>query len=70
MYTNIVFQQFGFRYNHKSEDLLWDVADEDELEASGYMQWVMDENVLNDDEYQLVQEAEGIDNVNDINKHY
>ena len=61
-----VFQQFGFRYNHKSEDLLWDVADEDELEASGYMQWVMDENVLND-EYQLVQEAEGIDNVNDIN---
>ena len=41
-----VFENFGFKYNHKIEDKLWEVVDYDELEQSGYMQWLIDENVL------------------------
>jgi len=46
-----VFSQFGFRYNHKSEELFWSITDEDELEEGDFMQSVLDESVLNDDSY-------------------
>lgn len=44
-----VFRQFGFRYNHKVEDKFWEVVDNEELEDSGYLDWLSDENELNTD---------------------
>lgn len=43
-----VFQQFGFKYNHKVEDKFWEVVDYEELEDSTYMQWLLDESLLTD----------------------
>ncbi len=43
------FKQLGFRYNHKVEDKFWEVIDYEELEESDYMQWVIDEELLNTD---------------------
>lgn len=47
-----VFSQFGFRYNHKTEELFWNITDEDELEEGDFMQSVLDQIVLNDDYYE------------------
>ena len=44
-----VFRNFGFKYNHKVEDKFWEVVDNDELEDSGYLDWLVDENELNTD---------------------
>lgn len=44
-----VFSRFGFKYNHKVEDKFWEVVDEEELEDSGYLDWLSDENELNTD---------------------
>jgi hypothetical protein len=44
-----VFSQFGFKYNHKVEDKFWEVVDDEELEDSGYLDWLSDENELNTD---------------------
>lgn len=44
-----VFTRFGFKYNHKEEDMFWEVVDEDELEDSGYLDWLIDENEINTD---------------------
>lgn len=41
-----VFSQYGFKYNHKSEDLFWDIVDYSELEESPYFQWLLDEDIL------------------------
>lgn len=44
-----VFKDFGFKYNDKKENKFWDVVDDDELEFSDYMQWLIDENELEQD---------------------
>ena len=44
-----VFSRFGFKYNHKVEDKFWEVVDEEELEDSGYLEFLSDENDLNSD---------------------
>jgi hypothetical protein len=44
-----VFRHFGFKYNHKVEDKFWEVVDDEELEDSGYLDWLSDENELNTD---------------------
>jgi hypothetical protein len=41
-----VFNDFGFKYNHKVEDKFWEAVDFDDLEDSSYMQWLIDEDVL------------------------
>jgi hypothetical protein len=41
-----VFSRFGFKYNHKVEDKFWEVVDDEELEDSGYLDWLSDENEL------------------------
>lgn len=43
-----IFNQFGFKYNHKAEDKFWEAVDFVELEGSTYLQWLIDENLLND----------------------
>jgi hypothetical protein len=44
-----VFEQLGFKYNHKIEDKFWDIVDDEELEQSGYLDWLYDEDLLNID---------------------
>lgn len=44
-----VFVKIGFKYNHKVEDKFWEVVDDDELEDSGYLDWLSDENELKSD---------------------
>lgn len=44
-----VFNDFGFRYNDKVEDKFWDAVEYDELESSDYMQYLIDENELEQD---------------------
>lgn len=44
-----VFNRFGFKYNHKVEDKFWEVVDDEELEDSGYLEWLSDENELSTD---------------------
>lgn len=39
-----VFNQFGFRLNTKTDDMFWDIVDEDALEESGYMDWLIGED--------------------------
>lgn len=51
-----VFNEFGFKYNHKVEDKFWEVVDDDELEFSDYMQWLIDENELNQSPYVDINE--------------
>lgn len=52
-----VFEQFGFRYNHKAEELFWYIVDEDELEEGDFMQSVLDASVLNEySEYDFHEE--------------
>jgi len=46
-----VFKDFGFKYNHKVEDKFWEAVDDEELEFSDYMQWLIDENELNQSFY-------------------
>lgn len=52
-----VFEKFGFRYNHKAEELFWDIVEEDELEEGDFMQSVIDKNILNEySEYDFQEE--------------
>lgn len=44
-----IFSNLGFKYNHKVEDKFWDVVDNEELEESGYLDWLSDENEHNTD---------------------
>jgi hypothetical protein len=44
-----VFNHFGFKYNHKVEDKFWEVVDFEELEDSGYLDWLADEDILTTD---------------------
>ena len=44
-----VFGDIGFRCNYKIEDKFWDVVDGDDLETSGFMDWLADEDLLNTD---------------------
>lgn len=44
-----VFSEFGFKYNHKVEDKFWEVLDDDEFEMSNYMQYLSDEDLLEQD---------------------
>jgi hypothetical protein len=44
-----VFKRFEFKYNHKVEDKFWEVVDYEELEDSGYLDWLSDENGLQSD---------------------
>ena len=44
-----VFNDFGFKYNHKSEDKFWEAIDYDEFEDSTYQQWLLDEDILSYD---------------------
>lgn len=48
-----VFSRFGFKYNHKVEDKFWEVVNDEELEDSGYLEWLSDENELNTDFVEL-----------------
>jgi hypothetical protein len=48
-YAKDVFERFGYKYNHKVEDKFWDIADDEELENSGYLDWLYDEDLLNID---------------------
>jgi len=53
-----VFHRLGFRYNQKVDDLFWEAFRYDELEDSGYLDWLMDENELksdfsNDESYEI-----------------
>jgi hypothetical protein len=50
-YAKDVFQRFGFKYNFKVEDKLWESVDFEEIEDSTYMDWLIDENELNNDFY-------------------
>lgn len=49
LYARAIFGSYGFKYNHKVDDKLWDVYDEEYLEDIGYMDWLIDENELNAD---------------------
>lgn len=49
LYARAIFGQYGFKYNHKVEDKLWDAYDEEFLEDIGYMDWLMDENEMDTD---------------------
>jgi hypothetical protein len=51
VFAKSVFAGFGFRYNHKPDDMFWDAVDYLELEESGYLDWLVDENELNTDDY-------------------
>jgi len=62
-----VFSDFGFKYNHRVEDKFWEVADDDELEFSDYMQWVIDENELNQDFYVDESQEDPIENESEDN---
>ena len=44
-----IFKNFGFKYNHKVEDKFWEVVDSEELEETGYLDWLSDENEFNED---------------------
>lgn len=44
-----VFNDIGFKYNHKVEDKFWEVVDWLELEDSGYMDYLADEDILTTD---------------------
>lgn len=44
-----VFSRFGFRYNHKKEDMFWLVANQDDMDDSGYSDWLADEELMNTD---------------------
>lgn len=44
-----VFSRFGFRYNHKKEDMFWLVANQDDMDDFGYSDWLADEYLLNSD---------------------
>lgn len=46
-----VFNEFGFRYNSREEDMFWEAVDNDELESSDFMQWLIDEDELNQEYY-------------------
>jgi len=65
-----VFTRFGFKYNHKEEDMFWEVVDEDELEDCGYLDWLIDENEINTDfsieESFEVNDEEITDNIDDM----
>lgn len=63
-----VFTEFGFRYNHKVEDKLWEVVDEEELEDSDYIQWIIDEEFLTTD-YPIEENIDyEPDNANDMDE--
>lgn len=53
-----VFKNFGFRYNHKSEELFWNIIDPDELEEGDSIQWLIDENIRNEDCEYYEEDAE------------
>ena len=53
-----VFKNFGFRYNHKSEELFWNIIDPDELEEGDAIQWLIDENIRNEDCEYYEEDAE------------
>lgn len=57
-----VFADFGFKYNHKIEDKFWEVVDYDELEQSDYMQWLINENVFEQDFYFDESDEDPIEN--------
>jgi len=68
-----VFRDFGFKYSDKEEDKFWDVATEDELETSNYMQGLIDENDLEpdfwfDDSDDNPEDNES-ENTNDMDEH-
>jgi hypothetical protein len=73
-----VFTRFGFKYNHKQEDMFWEVVDEDELEDSGYIDWLIDENEINTDfsiedsyaenEEELTDNVEDMDDMDDLDE--
>jgi len=58
------FDDFGFKYNHKVEDKLWEVVDYNELEDSGYLDWLGDEDILNTDYSVAESLGEPIENDN------
>ena len=69
-----VFENFGFRYNHKVEDKFWEVVDYDELEQSDYMQWLIDVNELEqnfffDESYENSIENES-ENIYDLDEEH
>lgn len=41
-----VFKKFNFRLNAKIEDMFWQNVDYDDLDASGYLDWLSDQNEL------------------------
>jgi len=53
-----VFKNFGFRYNHKSEVLFWNIINPDELEEGDAIQWLIDENIRNEDCEYYEEDAE------------
>ena len=46
IFVKEVFAKFGFRYNHKDEDMFWSVADQDEMDISGYSDFIDGEDLL------------------------
>lgn len=48
-----VFAKLGFKYNQKVEDKFWEVVDIEDLEDSGYLEWLGDENELTSSEIEL-----------------
>ncbi len=47
IFAKSVFAGFGFKYNQKTDDMFLDAVDYLELEDSGYLEWLVDENELN-----------------------
>jgi hypothetical protein len=47
MHARKVFQEYGFKYNHKAEDKFWEVIDFGELENSGYIDFLADDDLIN-----------------------
>lgn len=54
-YINSVFSELGFKYNHKVEDKFWEVFDWMELEDSGYIDYLANEDLLTTD-YSVYEE--------------
>ncbi len=48
-FIKTVFNDIGFKYNHKVEDKFWEVVDWLEMEDSGYMDYLADEDILTTD---------------------
>ena len=58
-----VFLKFGFRYNHKDENMFWLVADQNEMDDSGFSDFIDNENLeFDNDLIWYVADRDDMDN--------